>query len=176
MGGGRGVTALPKGFKKGKIRKHGVFLCIGVIKISFSVVPLTRKYMLLEGFYHNFSTKKASAAPWTPEVPLSPLTIYLTQSHGLDVVVTCPHSNVVKTVLLSATLSFPFYLAFYDTKSYGLLLLLRMCPKYPSFRLMIFPNSYLSVSSSRSMLAFVFFLIPTDVLKAFSSKITFQLP
>ena len=31
--------------------------------------------MLWEGFYHDFSTKKASA-PWTPEVTSPPLTIY----------------------------------------------------------------------------------------------------
>ena len=35
---GRGVTAPERFQKKGKIRKHGVFPCIGVIKISFSVI------------------------------------------------------------------------------------------------------------------------------------------
>ena len=50
---------------------------------------LIRKYMLWEGFYHDFSTKKVSAsggfapwpppggaAPWTPEVTSPPLTIH----------------------------------------------------------------------------------------------------
>ena len=86
---GGGATAL-KVSKRGKIRKHGVFSCIGVIKNSFSVTFNE----LWEGFYHNFSTKKASASggfapdphqgtlptgpppgvtvPWTPEVPLPP--------------------------------------------------------------------------------------------------------
>ena len=55
----------------------------------FIMTSLIRKYMLWEGFYHDFSTKKASAsggfapwppprgsAPWTPEVTSPPLTIY----------------------------------------------------------------------------------------------------
>ena len=59
---------------------------------------LMKKYVLWKGFYHDFSTKKASAsgawpqtkglcspgprrgrggtAPWTTKVPLPPLTIY----------------------------------------------------------------------------------------------------
>ena len=64
-----------------------------------------RKYELWKGFYHDFSTKTASAsggfapwppprgsapwaptrgaAPWTPEVPLSPLTIYPSAAPGV---------------------------------------------------------------------------------------------
>ena len=58
------------------------------LKLAF-LSSLIRKYMLWEGFYHDFSTKKVSAsggfapwppprgsAPWTPEVTLPPLTIY----------------------------------------------------------------------------------------------------
>ena len=67
------------------------------LKLAF-LTSLIRKNMLWEGFYHDFSTKKASAsggfapwppprgsnlwtppggaAPWTPEVTSPPLTIY----------------------------------------------------------------------------------------------------
>ena len=67
------------------------------LKLAF-LSSLIRKYMLWEGFYHDFSTKKVSAsggfapwppprgsapgplpggaAPWTPEVTSPPLTIY----------------------------------------------------------------------------------------------------
>ena len=79
--------------KKGKIKKYDVFSGIKVrplLKLAF-LLSLTRKYMLWEGFDHNFSTKKASAsrglcpltptrgsAPWTPEFlsPPPPPTIY----------------------------------------------------------------------------------------------------
>ena len=55
----QGGVAAPRGFKKGKIVKYGVF---SFITISFSVISLTRKYILWEGFYHDFSTKKASVS------------------------------------------------------------------------------------------------------------------
>ena len=65
------------------------------LKLAF-LTSLIRKYMLWEGFYHDFSTKKrvswsggeahqgapppgpppGGAAPWTPEVTSPPLTIY----------------------------------------------------------------------------------------------------
>ena len=37
-GGGQGGISPPKDFKKGKMEKYGVFSCIKVIKISFSVI------------------------------------------------------------------------------------------------------------------------------------------
>ena len=68
----------------------GYFHASKVLRLAF----LLRKYMLCKGFYHDFSTKKASAsgafapwppprgsapgpppgsaAPWTPELPLPP--------------------------------------------------------------------------------------------------------
>ena len=57
----------PKGFKKKerkkkKIGKDGVFLCIRVMEISFSVI-FSKEYMLWKGFYSNFSTKKVSDLP-----------------------------------------------------------------------------------------------------------------
>ena len=59
---------------------------------------LIRKYMLWEGFYHDFSTKKVSAsggfapwppprgsAPWTPpEVTSPPLAIYPSAAPAYD--------------------------------------------------------------------------------------------
>ena len=58
------------------------------LKLAF-LSSLIRKYMLWEGFYHDFSTKKVSAsggfapwpppggaAPWTPKITSPPLTIY----------------------------------------------------------------------------------------------------
>ena len=67
----RGGATGGRGFKKGKIMKYGIFSCI---KISFSVI-FNKEIMLWEGFYHDFSTKKASV-PWTPVVTSPPLTIY----------------------------------------------------------------------------------------------------
>ena len=66
----------PKDFKKGKNEKNmGYFHASKLLKLAF-LSSLTRKYVLWKGFYHNFSTKKASAprgiAPWTPEVPSPP--------------------------------------------------------------------------------------------------------
>ena len=58
------------------------------LRLAF-LSSLIRKYMLWEGFYHDFSTKQVSAsggsapwppprgsAPWTPEVTSPPRTIY----------------------------------------------------------------------------------------------------
>ena len=93
--GGQGATAPPpKGFKKGKNLNMGYF---HALKLAF-LSSLIKKYMLWEGFYHDFSTKKVSAsggfapwppprgsapwtpargaAPWTPEVTSPTLTIY----------------------------------------------------------------------------------------------------
>ena len=53
---------------------------------------------------------------------------------GLDVVVTCSLSYVVKPVLLSATLSFPFYLALDDTKSYTASTTSKDVSKIPPFQ------------------------------------------
>ena len=70
----RGGDRPPKGFKKGKILKYGYFLAL---KLAF-LTSLIRKYMLWEGFYHDFSTKKASAsggfAPWPPPTGSAPWT------------------------------------------------------------------------------------------------------
>ena len=62
----------------------GYFHASELLKLAF-LSPLTRKYILWKDFYHDFSTKKASAsggfapwppsrgsAPWTPEVPSPP--------------------------------------------------------------------------------------------------------
>ena len=63
----------------------GYFHASKLLKLAF-LSSLMRKYVLLEGFYHDFGTKKASAsggsAPWTPEVPLPPLTIYPGAAQG----------------------------------------------------------------------------------------------
>ena len=65
----------------------GYFHASKLLKLAF-LSSLRRKYVLWKGFYHNFSTKKASprgyapwtpaggTAPWTPEVPSPSLTIY----------------------------------------------------------------------------------------------------
>ena len=88
-GGGQGDKSPPKDFKKGKMKKNmEYFHASKLLKLAF-LSSLTRKYVLWKGFYHDFSTKKASAsggfapwppprgfAPWTPEVPSPSLTIY----------------------------------------------------------------------------------------------------
>ena len=74
--------------RREEFTKYGVFSCIKVMKFVF-LPSLTRKYVLWKGFYHDFSTKKASAsggfAPLTPTKGLcsldprgsfAPLTIY----------------------------------------------------------------------------------------------------
>ena len=54
MGGGKGGKNTPKDFEKmEKLKNMGYFQCIKVIKMNFSV---------WKGFYHDFSTKKASAS------------------------------------------------------------------------------------------------------------------
>ena len=60
IGGARGVKAPLKISKKGKMKKYGVFSCIKVNKLAF-LSSLMRKYVLWKGFYHDFSTKNASA-------------------------------------------------------------------------------------------------------------------
>ena len=57
IGGGRGQSP-PEGFKEGKNKKYGVFLCIIVIKLAF--LSSLRKYMRCKGFHYNFSSKKVS--------------------------------------------------------------------------------------------------------------------
>ena len=47
-GGGKGGKSPLKISKKGKIKKYGVFLCIKVIKISFSVI-FNEEICALEG-------------------------------------------------------------------------------------------------------------------------------
>ena len=68
--GGWEVTAPPKGFKK---ENMGYF---HALKWAF-LSSLIRKYMLWEGFYHDFNTKKVSASgglcPLTPTKGLHPL-------------------------------------------------------------------------------------------------------
>ena len=67
-----GTGAAPWGAKaplKGKNEKRGYFHASKLIKLAF-LSSLLRKYMLWKGFYHDFSTKKASASggfapqPW----------------------------------------------------------------------------------------------------------------
>ena len=63
-GGGRGGNWLtaPKGLqRRKKLENMGYFHAWELSKLA-PLSSLTRKYMLWEGFYHNFSTKKASAS------------------------------------------------------------------------------------------------------------------
>ena len=73
---GRGAKAPLRFQKRGKWKNMGYLHASKLLKLAL-LSSLTRKYVLWKGFYHNFSTKKASAsggfAPWTPEVPLPPL-------------------------------------------------------------------------------------------------------
>ena len=48
-GGAEEGKSPPKDFKKGKDQKYGVFSCIKVIKMSFSVI-LNEEVRVLEGF------------------------------------------------------------------------------------------------------------------------------
>ena len=93
-GGDKGGKSPPKDFKKGENEKNMMYIQASkLLKLAF-LTSLTRKYVLWKGFYHDFSTKKASAsgglapwppprgsatwtpagsaAPWTPEVPSPP--------------------------------------------------------------------------------------------------------
>ena len=63
----------------------GYFHASKLLKLVF-LSSLTRKYVLWKGFYHDFSTKKASASggepcrgrcPLDPQGSFAPLTIYL---------------------------------------------------------------------------------------------------
>ena len=59
---GQGGKSPPKDFKKGENKKNiGYFHASKLLKLAF-LSSLMRKYMLWKGFYHNFSTKKASAS------------------------------------------------------------------------------------------------------------------
>ena len=61
-GGGKGGKSPPKDFKIGENEKNmGYFHASKLLKLAF-LSSLTRKYVLWKGFYHNFSTKKASAS------------------------------------------------------------------------------------------------------------------
>ena len=73
--GGKGGRPPPlKVSKKEKIKIWGIF---HALKLAF-LSSLIRKYMLWEGFYHDFSTKKVSAsggfAPWPPPRGSAPWT------------------------------------------------------------------------------------------------------
>ena len=89
----KGAKALLNISKKGKMKKYGVFSCIKVIKISFSVI-FNEEILLWKGFYQ-LSIKKASFrglfpltptkcsldphrghCPVDPQGSLPPLTIY----------------------------------------------------------------------------------------------------
>ena len=90
--GGAGGGSCPlKVSRKEKNENMGYF---HALKLAF-LSSLIRKYMLWEGFYHDFSTKKVSAfapwppprgsppgpppggaAPWTPELTSPPLKVY----------------------------------------------------------------------------------------------------
>ena len=73
-GGAGGWPPTLKVSKKGKFKNMGYF---HALKWAF-LTSLIRKYMLWEGFYHNFSTKKASASggftPWPPPRGSAPCT------------------------------------------------------------------------------------------------------
>ena len=75
-GGGKGGDRPPpKGFKKKKKKENmGYFHALKLALLS----SLMRKYMLWEGFYHDFSTKRVSAsgdfAPWPPPRGSAPWT------------------------------------------------------------------------------------------------------
>ena len=51
--GGKGGKSPPKDFKKGENKKYGVFSCIKVIKISFSVI-FNEEIRALEGLLSRF--------------------------------------------------------------------------------------------------------------------------
>ena len=53
-GGGKGGKSPPKDFKKGENKKYGVFSCIKVIKISFSVIFNEEIVRALEGLLSRF--------------------------------------------------------------------------------------------------------------------------
>ena len=107
------------------------------LKLAF-LSSLIRKYMLWEGFYHDFSAKKVSAsggfapwppprgsAPWTPEVTSPPLTIY---PGAAPVLVQCPFyitrmkfQKLHKTKLDCSVSVFFFFFFFYcNSKCSGL--------------------------------------------------------
>ena len=78
---GAGGQKPPKDFKKGKNLKNiSYFHASKLLKLAFLSIlsSLTRKYVLWKGFYHNFSSKKASAsggfAPWSPPRGSAPWT------------------------------------------------------------------------------------------------------
>ena len=82
MGGGGGEWVEVIGPQKEKSENMKYFHTQELSKLAF-LSSLTRKYMLWEGSYHDFSTKKVSAStstkgpcPQIPAVPLPPLTIY----------------------------------------------------------------------------------------------------
>ena len=87
-GEGRGAKAPIKISKKGKIKNMGYFHASKLLKLAF-LLSLTSNNMLWKGFYHDFSTNKASASgaspsdphqgalpPGPPRIPCPPLTIY----------------------------------------------------------------------------------------------------
>ena len=87
-GGGQQGNCPLKVSKKGQNLKYGFFHVWELLKLAF-LSSLRKKYMLWEGFYKDFSTKKMSASgdfppptptkrlcPLDPKVPLLPLTIY----------------------------------------------------------------------------------------------------
>ena len=51
--GGQGGKSPPKDFKKGRMKKYGVFSCIKVIKISFSAI-FNEEICALEGLLSRF--------------------------------------------------------------------------------------------------------------------------
>ena len=76
-GGGKWGKSPPKDFKKGENWKNmGYFHASKLLKLAFLSV-LTREYVLWKGFYHDFSTKEASALrglrPLTPTKGFCPL-------------------------------------------------------------------------------------------------------
>ena len=66
---GNGGKSPPKDFKKrGKLKNMGYFHASKLTKLAF-LSSLTRKYVIGKGFYHDFSTKKASASGGLPPGP-----------------------------------------------------------------------------------------------------------
>ena len=61
MGGGQGGKSPLKISKREKLKNMGYFHASKLLKLAF-LSSLTRKYVLWKGFYHDFSTNKASAS------------------------------------------------------------------------------------------------------------------
>ena len=74
-GGGKGEKPPQRFQKRGKWKNMGYFHALKLLKLAF-LSSLTKKWVLWKGFYHDFSTKRASAsgdfAPWPHQGALPP--------------------------------------------------------------------------------------------------------